>query len=251
MLLSQIDPVTIALIAVAFLFAGISKGVVGFGLPLIAIPMLANVMPVPTAIALTAVPIVASNVFQALRGGHWRAALRRFRALIAGAVIGTLAGAQILTRADQGAISVVVGALLVVFVAMHALPLRPAVAPRAESWLNLPVGLLSGLLGGVASMFGPPFLLYFVALRLPRDAFIGTIALIYLIGVVPLYGTLIGTGVIGPAEAVASALACIPLFIGIRLGGWLRDRVSQPAFQRLLLVALAIIGLNLIRRGFM
>jgi uncharacterized membrane protein YfcA len=73
----------------------------------------------------------------------------------------------------------------------------------------------------------------------------------YLIGILPLYVTLIASGVIARNEAIISLLACAPLFAGIWAGVWLRGRVSQAGFMRLLLAMICLVGLNLIRRGFL
>jgi uncharacterized membrane protein YfcA len=249
--LSELDLSAILVIAFAYLLAGVAKGSVGFGLPLIAVPIVASIVPVPTAIALTLAPILISNIHQAASAARPATALRRFWPLILCMVAGSALGAQILTRIDRDSISITVGVLLLGFVASRGLAARLDVPRRAERWLNPVVGLASGLLGGVSGMLGPLFLIYLVALRLTRDAFVGTVSVFYLIGILPLYVTLIASGVIARNEAIISLLACAPLFAGIWAGVWLRGRVSQAGFMRLLLAMICLVGLNLIRRGFL
>lgn len=248
--LNELDPFAVLVIAFAYFLAGISKGAIGFGVPLIAVPLVATVLPVPVAIALTFAPILSANIHQSFTAARPATVMRRFWPLILFLAVGTALGAQILTRVDQGTISIVVGIVLLVFVVSQGFDLRPEVPEMAERWLGPVVGLASGLLGGIAGMMGPPFILYLVSLRLPRDAFVGTVSLFYLIGIVPLYVTLIASGIIARNEAIVSALACAPLFAGIVLGAWLRGRISQTGFQRALLAMIFIVGLNLIRRGF-
>lgn len=249
MFFAEFDQFTLIIIAAAFVAAGISKGVIGFGLPLISIPIMATVMPVPSAIALTAAPILFSNAFQAFHGGRHGEALRRFWPLIITMIVGVLIGAQILTRADQDTIAVVVGSILLCFVTMQFFSIQPNIPMEAERRLNPVIGAVSGFLGGVSSMFGPITIIYLVALKLPKDTFISTIGLFYLVGIIPLYATLVITGVIARDEIIGSVLACIPLYAGLFFGTWLRQYISQALFQRGLLVALVIVSLNLIRRG--
>ncbi|MBT5108463.1 MAG: TSUP family transporter, partial [Rhodospirillaceae bacterium] len=97
MTFGEFDSVTLSVIAVAFLLGGFSKGGVGFGLPLIAMPIMANVISIPLAIGLLSVPIVASNTWQAFSSGLHGAMFRRFWTLILALVVATAAGAQILT----------------------------------------------------------------------------------------------------------------------------------------------------------
>lgn len=250
MLVPEFEPYTILTIALAFVLAGVSKGVIGFGLPLISIPIIATVLPVPVAIALTSAPILFSNLFQTLQGGRQGAVLRRFWVYVVMMIAGVLIGAQILTRADQGTVSMIVGSFLLLFVSTQFLSLKPDISPDAERWLNPVIGGVSGLLGGVSSMFGPIAITYLVSLKLPKDEFISTIGLFYFVGIVPLLATLVITGVITSQEIIASLLACIPLYAGLLFGTWLRSRISQLLFQRVLLVALVFVSLNLIRRGF-
>jgi uncharacterized membrane protein YfcA len=250
MALSELDLSAILLIGFAYLLAGVAKGGVGFGLPLIAVPLVASIMPVPVAVALTFAPILISNIHQAATVARPASVLRRFWPLIGCMVVGTALGAQILTRVDRDAISVTVGILLLGFVASRGLAARLDVPRRAERWLSPAVGLASGLLGGVSGMLGPLFLIYLVALRLSRDAFVGTISVFYLLGILPLYITLFASGVIARNVVIVSLLACVPLFVGIWAGTWLRGRVSQAGFMRLLLAMICLVGLNLIRLGF-
>lgn len=249
MFFSEFDTFTILVIAAAFVLAGLSKGVIGFGLPLISVPICASVVSVPLAIALTAAPILLSNIYQAFQGGRQGLVTRRFWPLLVTLVVGVLAGAQVLTRADHNTIAVVVGTLLLVFVAAQLFDIKPNIPERAERRLNPVIGIVAGLLGGVSSMFGPIAITYLVALRLPKDMFISTIGVFYLFGIVPLYATLVVNGVISRDEIIGSVLVCIPLYAGLFFGTWLRDHISQALFQKALMVGLVLISLNLIRRG--
>ena len=165
MIFSEIDTVTLAVIAIAFVLAGLSKGFIGFGLPLISVPICASVMPVPLAIALTAAPILLSNIYQAFRGGRHGIVTRRFWPLFATLVVGVLIGAQVLTRADHDTIAVIVGILLLVFVSMQFFDIKPNIPMQAERRLNPFIGFVAGLLGGVSSLFGPIAISYLRRVR--------------------------------------------------------------------------------------
>lgn len=249
MFLSEFDSLTLAVIAVAFIFGGLSKGFIGFGLPLVSIPVCATVVSVPLAIALTAAPILVSNLYQTFHGGRQGIVARRFWPYLVTLIAGVLIGAQILARADHETILVIVGSLLLIFVTAQFFDIKPDIPSKAERRLNPIIGFIAGLLGGVSSMFGPIAITYLVALKLPKDLFISTIGLFYLTGIVPLYVTLVVTGVISRDEIIASVLVCIPLYVGLWFGTWLRGRMSQELFQRALLIALVIISLNMIRGG--
>jgi uncharacterized membrane protein YfcA len=65
----DVFPLTALLAAGAgFLVGGVSKGAFGVGLPLLALPIMVNFMPVSQAMALLTVPSIVTNVWQALHG---------------------------------------------------------------------------------------------------------------------------------------------------------------------------------------
>ena len=249
MIPSEFDIVTLLVIAAAFALGGISKGVIGFGLPLIAVPICASVVSVPLAIAITAAPVLVSNFYQAFHGGRQSIVMRRFWPFLVTLVLGVLLGAQVLTRADQGLVAVIVGTLLLIFVTAQYFDFKPVIPEQAERRLNPYVGICAGALGGVSGLFGSIVVTYLVALRVPKDLFITSIGVFYLFGNTPIYVTLYFTGVMGRNELIGTILVCVPLCVGLWFGTWLRSRISQKLFQRVLLVGLVIISLNLIRRG--
>ncbi|MDX1488177.1 MAG: hypothetical protein R3268_08260, partial [Acidiferrobacterales bacterium] len=96
---------------------------------------------------------------------------------------------------------------------------------------------------------GPPLIMFLVALRLPKDEFVGTIATLYLAGIVPLTLALGAFGVMGRQELLGSALATLPLFLGVLAGQRLRVWLDPERFRKGLLFTLLITGLALMRRA--
>src|SRR4051812_29235515 len=81
-----------ATLAAIFVLGGIVKGVVGVGLPLVLIPLLAPFLDMPVAVALLTVPMIATNIGQAAESGHTFAVIRRLAPMLLMLVIGTLLG---------------------------------------------------------------------------------------------------------------------------------------------------------------
>jgi hypothetical protein len=82
--------------ASAFLIAGFVKGVIGLGLPTVAIGLLGLVMTPVQAASLLVVPSLATNLWQLAAGPGIRPVLRRFWPLMAGICIGTWSGGALL-----------------------------------------------------------------------------------------------------------------------------------------------------------
>lgn len=246
---ADLTPAIAALAVAAFLAGGLVKGIVGIGLPMVVVPLLASVLPPPVAVAWMTVPVLASNLWQAFHARLYRQTFRRFWPLAVPLAVASAAGAQVLTRIDVQMASLVLGALVALFCIGELLPARVRVPERLERVLNPVVGVAAGLLGGVSNLFGPPIAVYLIALRLPKDLLVATAALCFLFGGVPLYASLAAGGVLGPSELAASALGAVPVLAGTWLGVRVRSRIDQRTFQRVLLTVLVLVGLNLMRRG--
>ena len=88
------DSITmLAATAGAFLLAGITKGVIGLGLPTGAIGLLGLLMTPAQAAAILVVPSLVTNVWQVAAGGELLALVRRMWPMLAGICIGTFIGA--------------------------------------------------------------------------------------------------------------------------------------------------------------
>lgn len=238
----------LAAVAGAFVLGGVVKGLLGVGLPLVIVPLLALVIPSPKAIALMGIPILVSNVVQSLDGGHVRYALRRFAWLLVPLVLFTALTVRVTLGLPIDTLNAMVAAALLLAIAMMTWNPRLRIDAGGERRWGVAVGTLSGALGGVSSMMGPLVITYLVALGLDRERFVGSISVIYLAGALPLFGAMAALGTFGVAEALLSALALAPMFAGMAVGRALRHRVSEQAFRRLLLGFLTVVAIVLIAR---
>lgn len=244
-------PSVLLLLAVAgaFVVGGLVKGLLGVGLPLITVPLLALVIPSPKAIALMVMPIVLSNLWQSAVGGHTRSALKRFSSLLVPMVILTAITARLTFDLPVSTLNMLVGGAVLIATGMIAWQPQLHVAPRVERRWGALVGVLTGILGGISSLMGPFLISYLVALRLPREVFVGSISLIYLAGAAPLYVVMALSGVLGWGELTASALALAPMSLGMLVGTRLRQHVSEARFRKLMLIFLVCVALALFLRS--
>ena len=64
-------------VVVALVLGGMVKGVVSIGVPLIAMPILSQFLPIKQAVLLLSMPIILGNIPQALEGGEMLPTVRR------------------------------------------------------------------------------------------------------------------------------------------------------------------------------
>src|SRR5262249_35273956 len=135
------------------------------------------------------------------------------------------------------------------FVALDLARVTPRIPRGFERRLAPPVGLVAGVMGGITNSPGAGLALYFVALPMDKREFVRSIALTFLVvkGVqlltLPWYGLFGSHLVLGALGLTVASLA------GFWLGVRLQDSLDQRAFNRAVLVFLAILGVWLVARA--
>lgn len=248
-MLAHLTLTQILLIAGILVIAGMIKGVLGVGLPLVAVPLISQVVPVPLAIMILALSTVVSNAFQAFQGGNLVGVLRRFWTLFVPLIVSLVIAARLLVALHDRTLSIILGSLLLLFTILSWFPAILQVKIQHEKVMNPVVGTISGVLGGVSSFYGPALLMYMVALRLPKDFFISAISTAYFLGALPLIVSLMVYGAMGRDEFALSTVSLVPVFAGLLIGQVIQRRMPQEAFRKGLFVILLLTGASLILRA--
>ena len=249
MSLFDLDWPILTIIVVAFIGGGVLKGVAGAGLPMILVSTLASFVSPAMAIAVSSVPLFSSNVVQVWQGRNQWPQIARFWPMLLPIFLFTILGAQILIAVDPKAIALVLGIIVSGFTAIRFFVRHWRVSPSSVRFLGPVIGSVSGILGGVSSFHGPPLMMYFAALGLKKDLFVPLLCTCFVAGGLPLYASLVWHGELTWHVLLLSALAAVPVQVGLEIGRRLRGRISEAAFANFVTLILVGIGLNLIRRG--
>jgi len=244
------EALTLAVVTVSLVIGGTVKGITGIGLPIVAMAVLLNFIDPKVTLAIVVLPILVTNLWQAFRMGNVLEPLKRFWLLITVFLAFLFVGAQLVVALDTDMLFGVLGVCLFIFAASNLI--RPRVhplTPATQKWAGPLAGAAGGMLGGLSTIWGPPLMMYLVMLKLDKDTWIRTVGLIWFAGSIPLTVAYFHNGVLNADTAPLSAYACVPGMVGIRIGEVIRDRINQETFRKVMLVALIIIGLNLIRRA--
>jgi len=236
-------------IALTFMLAGFVKGIVGMGLPTVAMSLLAVFFPPAQAAAILVIPSLVTNVWQLLAGPQFITVAKRFGTMMAAVVVGTFFSIGIITGDSVAATNAVLGAVLAIYGLMGLFTVRLNVLPGWEPWLSPIVGLMTGVLSGATGVFAVPAVLYFSALKLERDDLIQTLGLSFTVSTIALGAALGARGVFRMDVALASLLALIPTVIGMAAGQWLRQQLQPEVFRRWFLASLVALGIYMLVRA--
>ncbi|WP_236177410.1 sulfite exporter TauE/SafE family protein [Pseudomonas qingdaonensis] len=244
-----IGPALSLLVVLTFVLAGTVKGVIGLGLPTVAMGLLGLAMSPAQAAALLIVSSTVTNLWQLAAGGHLRALLRRLWPMQLMIFIGTLLG-SVWLGIDSGAWAAhALGVALLVY-ALYGL-CHPGLhlAPRHERWLGPLCGLVTGIITAATGVFVIPAVPYLQALGLHREQMVQALGLSFTVSTLALAVGLAGQGALGGEALGASLVVLIPALLGMWLGQCLRQRISAVLFKRCFFIGLALLGAHLALNG--
>ncbi|HEX9532698.1 MAG TPA: sulfite exporter TauE/SafE family protein [bacterium] len=248
---AQLAPdVTFALVLVVVAFASAVKGALGFGFPLIAVPLTANLIGARPAVVLIAIPVVFSNFLILMRGGGSAEELRRFGGMLVGVVAGTVIGAQLLGRLDPGVVSLIVGITAVLLAVLTWGNLMPSISPKAQRVAGPTVGVAAGVMGGITGIYAPLIAAYVHALRVDKRAFVYWLTAAFFLGGVVQVVSYWRLGLYSWTLVTYAVATFVPVVIGTWLGFWIQDRLPVTVFRRIVLLLVLVSGLRLVWPGF-
>ena len=239
------DPFIILVIILAVLSGGLVKGTLGFGMPMVALPIIAFVLPATTAMILLCAPIILTNFLQIkFKQGI---SSYRFLPMFLSMILGLIIGARLILEININTITQII-ALSIIFAALvNCFGIKiNNINTKSEKTITIILGFGSGILGGLSTFYGPPMLAYLVAADLPKEKFVRTVSTMYFIGSFPLYGSLIYYGFATTQDLIVSLGLLIPAFISQQIGTKIRDKINQKQFRICILATLIILGVSLL-----
>jgi uncharacterized protein len=239
------------LICLAAFLIGVSKtGIAGLGI--LAIAIFASVLPARESVGAVLIALIAGDMVAVLSYRHdatWHHLWRLFPWAGLGVVIGALA----LGRIPDAGVRRMIGGILLALIVFYLL--RQYTSRNGDSelipftrhpWLIAVTGIAAGFTTMVANASGPIMVLYLLALRLPKVAFIGTAAWFFFflnLFKVPFSA---GLGLIN-TNSLAVGLRLAPFAMaGAFLGKPLLRHVNQKLFEQLALVLTLVAAIRLL-----
>jgi len=238
------DPSIVLVIILAILAGGLVKGTLGFGMPMVALPIIAFIIPPTTAMILLCAPIFLTNFLQIkFKEG---VSSYRFLPMFLSLVVGLIIGARLILEINVNTITQIIAVSIIFAALVNCFGFKISnIKQNYEKIITTIIGFGSGILGGLSTFYGPPMLAYLVAVDLPKEKFVRTVSTMYFIGSFPLYGSLIYYGFATEEDLIFSLILIVPAFISQQIGTKIRDKINHKQFRNLVLSTLIILGISL------
>lgn len=232
---------------IAVILSGLAKG--GFaGVGALAMPIMAlGVDPVRGAAILLPILILQDAVSVWAFRRSWDG--RILMVMLPGMAIGVWLGYVFAAQVSETAVLGVLGAISTLFGLQRLWVERGgavALPSTSPGWVGTLFGVASGFTSQIAHAGSPPFQMWVLPKRLPRDMLVGTTAVAFAVMnwmKVPAYAAL---GQFTRANLMATAMLVPVAVIATLAGVWLVRRVDAARFYTLIYLLMILLGLKLI-----
>ena len=229
-------------IVLIFLFAGIVKGLIGLGVPMITLSLMSLFQPVPSAVVITLLPSFLTNVWQAFKGGKFLILLNKLWVLILMVPPGIWVGTYFLDKFDPPLFSVILGVLLLIFASLSLGGFTVQVPKGKENPWGFFVGIFGGVMLGMTGIFSVPSIFYIYGLGLNRDELVQALGIVLNTVTVFLAIALYQMEILYEKQLLLSIGAFFGTACGMLIGQQIRQYVSEGLFRKIFLCFLMVLG---------
>ncbi|MCW8918814.1 MAG: sulfite exporter TauE/SafE family protein [Gammaproteobacteria bacterium] len=244
-MLDTLSPIQLLLAALLIFGAYLMRGIAGFGSGLIAIPLLALMLPLTIVVPMVGLLDYLASTTHGVRHRQsiqWRELLP----LLPFTFTGVLTALYLFQTLEGELLRSALGGFIVLYAFYSLLSAGPA-THGSRLWAA-PAGALGGLIGTLFGTGGPFYVIYLRLRQLDKGAFRATAATIFLIdGSSRIVGYFF-SGFYQLDTMLLLAAALPVMVVGMYLGGHIHTTLSQRAFQQAIGVLLLGSGLALLLR---
>ncbi len=224
--------IELVVVALVVAVASCLQGAVGFGLGMLAAPVIALVDPallpgtiLVLAAGITAMGVVRDRVAVDLRGAGWA---------LLGRVPGTVAGALLVAVLPPQVLALALAATVLMAVALSVLGWRPTPRPAAV----VAAGAASGLLGTATSIGGPPMAMVWHGSA--AEQMRGTMSVFFLVGTIMSLVALVPVGAIDERTLRTAAVLAPAMVLGFAVSRFVNRYLDRDRMRRVAMIASAI-----------
>ncbi len=238
----------IAIIAAVLSLGAFTKGATGMGLPLISMPILTSTLGLAHAIGVLIIPILVTNLWQAIRFGDERRDGRMVFLLpmIFASFLGIGIGTAGLALLNERLLVLVLACTIFVYVALRLARPDFTLGAKGAMRLSAPVGLIAGVFQGATGISSPVAATYVHAMRPHYRAHVFALSAIFFASTVAQVPALASAGILQGQWLIEGMVALLPVALFLPLGQKVGGLIDQVIFDRLILVFLLVIAVVLI-----
>jgi uncharacterized protein len=223
-------------------------GLSGFGSTIIAVPILAQFLPIAYLVPMLALIDCASATFVG-RTSREHLAKDEIKWMLPFMFAGFVVGVTVLVKVPDVYLRAALG-ILAVGVGIHSI-VNPVVTRRVSRWWIVPTGILGGAMSSTFGTGGPIYATYLMA-RLPdKSAIRATMSTLVAISAIIRALAYVATGLITLSITIGALVAGPLALLGLKLGTRIHVGLSQQQMRRAIGALLILTGCSLLVRSLL
>ncbi len=229
-------------VLIAYLIFGIS----GFGSTLIAVPVLAHLMPlkfvIPVVVLLDCVSAISMGV--KLRADVWKS---EFIPMLPFLLVGLFIGAFVLMNVSAQWLLLILGGFVLLFGMNYLIDRKSRI--RLPRWAVAPIGVFAGTTSSAFGVGGPLYVFYFTARGATPEQIRATVPAVFSFTTVARIAIFASVGLFNTQMVIAAAALLPVMALGLWCGHRLHGRLSREQAIRIIGGLLLLSGTSLIVRA--
>lgn len=236
----------LVVISGALAAGGLTKGLTGMGLPMVAIPLMAGFLGVERAVLVMILPTVVLNVWLSWANRDCIGDLPEIRRLLLPGLPGAALGASVLYLAPERLLATILGVWIVCYLLLRLARPNMRLTPAARGRVAPVVGFASGAMQAASGICAPVLAPYMDALGLSPRSYVFAISTAFAAFAGSHFLVLLTLRAYSLDQLLQSSIALIPALIFMKPGTWLRGVVEPWVFTRVIRVLLVIMAARLL-----
>jgi uncharacterized membrane protein YfcA len=225
---------------------GLSKGLMGMGLPLVSVPVLAGFVGVERAVLIMVIPSVVLNVYPVWTHRAGAGEVPELKRILIGALPGAPVGTALLLFANERALAAGLAVWIFAYLALRVAHPDFSLSLRQRRRFSPVVGAAAGALQAATGISAPIIGPYINAIKLRPEAYVFAVCACFGTFAAVQLGAVAVAGVLDTELVLEGLLAIVPAILFIPLGVRARRLISAGAFDRFIRLMLALMACRLL-----
>tara|TARA_B100000902_G_scaffold384734_1_gene425241 strand:+ start:199 stop:1005 length:807 start_codon:yes stop_codon:yes gene_type:complete len=239
----------VLLTVAVFLIAGMVKGSIGMGLPLISITLLSFYTSPRLAMMLIIVPTLVTNFLQFYRSVDRLNIVISNKFLLVSLFVCTLTSSFFSFSLEQKTLSFLLGLIIFIFVIYRRSGFSPSFGLEYDKVLQIGSGAIIGTVAGFTHVWAPTIAVLLVIRKANKEQFVALTGLFIFVGSSGLFFTHYHFDLLDRQSLIFSTLMIFPSIVGFLIGEKIRSFISEKLFDTLLMFFLLIASTNLLYKS--
>jgi uncharacterized membrane protein YfcA len=232
--------------AIISFFAAFIHGSVGLGFPMVATPLLALFTDIQTAIILTIIPSLLTNLVSIGSEGNILSASHRYLSLALFVMAGSAIGTQVLIFTNSEIFKALLAVAIIVYLFADKINFNLAWVAGHQIFSRFVFGFSAGILGGLTNVMAPVLIIYTLESKHSKSDTIQALNFCFLFGKLTQFILFSIHGKFALDKLTVSSVMLFAASLALYIGITIRKKIELSAYRKILRLVLLILAMLLL-----